>query len=80
MRQDEWETLAMPACDRVFRDLDAFREPFRPEVARRALLFPMRYELEPAQLDSLRQAAGAVGERTAYLELVEYTNDDWRWW
>ena len=67
---EEWERRAVPARERVFAELDPFGARFTDDVRERALLFPVSYELEPGQMDAVRDAARAVGDETIFLEVL----------
>ena len=67
-------------ADRVFTTLDPFDAPFSEDVVERGLLFPVSYQLEPAQIAIVRAAAKGVGDESIFLESrVDSTPDAFYW-
>ena len=80
LTESEWIERAVPARDRVFTTLDPFDAPFSEDVVERRLLFPVSYQLEPAQIAIVRAAAKGVGDESIFLESrVDSTPDAFYW-
>lgn len=80
LSEQEWKRRAVPPRDRIFAELDAFGSPFADGVVERALLFPVPIELEPGQIAALRAAARAVGDETIFMEEIESSRHEERFW
>lgn len=76
----EWNERAVPARDRVFAMLDPFDAPFSNDVTERGLLFPVSYDLEPAQIAVVRAAAKGVGDESIFLESLVASTPDASYW
>ncbi len=76
----EWRESGAPARNRIFASDDPYEEPFLPEVGSRALLFPMGYRHEGRELEAIRAAAASLGETACYLQLYQFTEDEWPYW
>lgn len=62
---------------KVFSEEDAFGEPFRPEIAVRRILFPVRYVLRPPLLEGVIAAAKKVGDTGFFVSVVESEGSPW---
>ena len=80
LSEQEWKRRAVPPRDRILAELDAFGAPFADGGAERALLFPVPIELEPGQIAALRAAARAVGDETIFMEEIETSREEERFW
>ncbi len=63
---EEWDRRAAPCFEQVFADDDPYGRPFRPEIERRIVLFPIAHELEEGQFDALARAASREADDRFY--------------
>lgn len=71
MSEHEYHTQAQKAFDQVFRSSDPFDQPFNSSIERRAILYPLTYELDPIELQAVAAAARAFGDTALYLSFAE---------